>query len=365
MLENVLAFSGLGLMIGGVLYGLISIYRYFIKKNITPFPIILGGSIFLVGVWLTFILGILENNKQEAASDSGQGNIVSITEEIEEAEKDESVAENEESDDGGRSLAPTIEEFMREVKVKDPVSNYKDYMASYELKTNRGYSIYNQKFDEVTIDGKNIVIVYNNNSIIEVETEKDIDQVKDERVEKIQEELTTTISGTTDMGTDAISLEEGFAVVESTYNGSGNFAVVLQDAQGNMLDLLANEIGSYTGKSFVWIKETGDYYLNINGNQGNWDIKIMQYRPLEIENLPGNLEGNGDDVIFFEINQGSYQITLTHNGDSNFAVTVNAADLLVNEIGNYEGSQRHSFENSSTYVFVVKADGDWTITVKE
>lgn len=365
MVMDILALVSLGLMIGGIIYGVISIYRYFIKKNITLFPVILGGSIFLVGVWLTFIVGLLENNQQDTASDSGQGSIVVNTEEMENVEEDESLSENEESDNGENNIEPTLEEFMREVKAKDPLSNYKDYMESYELEINRGYSVYNQKIDEVTIDGQNIVVVYNNNSVIEVTTNKNIEQVRDEYVSKNQEELTTTISGSTDMGTDAISLEEGFAVIESTYNGSGNFAVVLQDSQGQMLDLLVNEIGSYKGKSFVWVEETGDYYLNINGNQGDWNIKIMQYRPLDVENLPGILKGNGDDVIFFEINQGSYQIALTHNGSSNFVVTVNAVNLLVNEIGNYEGSQRFSFENSSTYVFVVKADGDWTITVKE
>ncbi|MCT4782718.1 MULTISPECIES: hypothetical protein [Exiguobacterium] len=368
MIEIVLSFGGFGLMIGGALFCFISIYRYFIKKDVTPFPIILGGSFILVGVWLVFLLGIIERNNQELVTDSNQGSAITVPNEASEQEdtevdeiENESVNEKEEAD----ATKASIEEFMQEVKVGDPTSSYKDYMEEHGLKTSRGYNVYNRKIDEVTIENRNIVIVYNNNLIIEVETEKNINQLKDEQIKKYQDELTTTISGSTDAGTDAISLKEGFAVVESTYDGSGNFAVVLQDAQGNMLDLLVNEIGSYKGKSFIWIKETEDYYLNINGNQGNWDIKIMQYRPLEIETLPGILEGNGDDVIFFEINQGSYQIAFTHNGDSNFAVTVNAIDLLVNEIGNYEGSQRYSFEDTSVYVFVVKADGDWTITVKE
>lgn len=358
MLESVIAFTAIALLIGGAAYGLYSVFRYFIKKDITSFPIILGGSIFLAGVWLIFILGILETNNQEAATDFEEESTLAVTEDESEPEPviEEEVEEVQE---------PSVEEFLQDVQPEEPISNYKEYMEFYELQINRGYTAYGLEFDEVTIENRNIIVVYDADSIIEVGVNKDLDQVKNDHVKKIQEDLTTTIEGSSDMGTDAIQLERGFAVVASTYNGSSIFAVTLQNDQGEMIDLLVNEIGNYSGKSFVWIEDAGDYYLNINGNQGNWTINVMQYRPLEIENLPGAIKGKGDDVVFFEIDKGSYQISFSHNGDSNFAVNVNKVDLLVNEIGSYEGSQRYSFEESNVYVFVVTADGDWTINVKE
>ena len=362
MLESVIAFTAIALLIGGAAYGLYSVFRYFIKKDITPFPIILGGSIFLAGIWLIFILGILETNNQEAVTDFEEESMVAVTEDENEPEP---IIEAEEPQEVEEVQEPSVEEFLQEVQPEDPISNYEDYMELYELQINRGYTVYGREFDEVTIENRNIIVVYDADSIIEVGVNKDLDQVKNAHVKRIQEDLTTTIEGSSDMGTDALQLERGFAVVESSYNGSSNFAVTLQNAQGQMIDLLVNEIGEYSGKSFVWIEDTGDYYLNINGNQGNWIIKVMQYRPLEVANLPGDIKGTGDDVVFFEVDKGSYQISFSHNGDSNFAVTVNKVDLLVNEIGNYEGSQRYSFEESSIYVFVVTADGDWSINVKE
>lgn len=365
MVENLISVFAPLLMTGGLVFALYSTYRFRVKRDVTAFPIILGGSIFLVGFWLIFLLGSIAGNEGESYQSDDESPSTVVTndsnndtdEAVEEEPIEEEVIEEEPE--------PTLEEFMRQVKPGDDPSNYNDYMSTYDLRIDRGYSVYNRDFDELTIDGQTVVVVYDSNEIIKIDTENDLDQVKETYVKAIQEELTTTITGSTDMGTDAIPLEKGFIVVESRYDGSSNFVVVLQDSQGQMKDLLVNDIGNYSGKSFVWIEEAGDYYLNINGNQGNWEINVMQYRPLDIPTLPGDLSGTGDDVIFFEINQGSYQLTFSHNGDSNFAVLVNGYDLLVNEIGSYEGSQRYGFEESSVYVFVIKADGEWKVTVKE
>lgn len=362
MLENILAVLGSLGMVGGLGFALYSIYRFRVKKDITVFPIILGGAVFLVGFWLIFLLGIIAGNNEPEQATNNQAPSVFVSEDANDETVEEDAVEEEVVEE---APDPTIDEFIQKVKPGDPISNYNEYMSENDLRINRGYTAYNRQFDEVMIEGQPVVIIYDEQEVLVVDTDHELDQVKDTYIKNVQEELTTTINGSTDTGTDAIPLEKGFAVVESRYNGSSNFVVALQDSQGQMIDLLVNEIGTYSGKSFVWIEETGDYYFNINGNQGKWEIKVMQYRPLDLPTLPGDLSGTGDDVIFFEIDQGSYQLSFSHNGESNFVVFMNGYDLLVNEIGSYEGSQRYGFEESNVYVFVVKADGDWKISVKE
>lgn len=362
MLESVLAFTAMALLIGGAAYGLYSVFRYFIKKDITPFPIILGGSIFLAGIWLIFIFEILETNNQEAVTNFEEESTIAVTEDESEPEP---IIEAEEPEEVEEVQEPSVEEFLQDVHPEDPISNYKDYMEFYELQINRGYTVYGMEFDEVTIENQNIIVVYDTDSIIEVGVNKDLDQVKNDHVKRVQEDLTTTISGSGDTGTDNIELVEGFAVFEMQYDGTDYFSVTLEDIDGNMVDLLANDIGNYNGKSFVWIQNTEDYFMNIKGSNGNWNIKVMQYYPSDLKTLPGKISGSGDDVIFFEVEKGSYQVEMSHSGEGYFSVFVNQQDLLANEVGNYEGSQRHTFANTDLYVFVVKADGDWSINVKE
>nr|WP_257132415.1 hypothetical protein [Bacillus thuringiensis] len=43
---------------------------------------------------------------------------------------------------------------------------------------------------------------------------------------------------------------------------------------------------------------------------------------------------------------------------------MNDQNLLVNQIGAYEGSSSHVFKDTGMYSFEVKADGDWSITIE-
>lgn len=348
-----LSFIGLLLMIGGVIFGLFSMIRYFVKRDITNFPIILGGAIFIVGICMVFIAGILIENQDNNSIDvNSEENISTNT-------------ENEKQTQEPEQSEPNLDEFLLQVKSGNPITNYTDYIDNNNLEIERNYTIYGRIFDELIIDNKSIVVVYSDEEIIEVDTQNEFDNIVNTFISEIQNKLTTEINGSGDQGSDSIKLLEGFAVFDSKYSGNSNFAVELQDGQGNFIDLLVNEIGNYSGKSFVWIEEENDYYLNVKGNEGEWNIEITQFYPLDLQSLPGELVGTGDDVIFFEIDSGSYQISLGHEGEGNFAVLLDGTDLLVNEIGSYTGSQRYSFNDSSVYLFEVKAQGDWRIQVEK
>ena len=55
---------------------------------------------------------------------------------------------------------------------------------------------------------------------------------------------------------------------------------------------------------------------------------------------------------------------ITHKGKCNFAVwlyTTKGRDLIVNEIGIYDGNRVFSIPSGSNAILVIEADGDWTI----
>ena len=108
-----------------------------------------------------------------------------------------------------------------------------------------------------------------------------------------------TLSG---QGDDVRSLNAagtGLGIFSMTYNGQGNFIVWLKDAQGNNIDLLANEIDSYSGEKSAQLS-TGTYYLDVTAS-GPWSIQITSTQvttapiiPTPISNV--TLSGQGDDV---------------------------------------------------------------------
>ncbi|MDI6885804.1 MAG: hypothetical protein QMD22_05555 [archaeon] len=61
---------------------------------------------------------------------------------------------------------------------------------------------------------------------------------------------------------------------------------------------------------------------------------------------------------------------MTHDGDSNFAVRLlddegDKVDLLVNEIGEFDGSKAVGIKKQGDYILDVSADGRWTITIEQ
>lgn len=184
--------------------------------------------------------------------------------------------------------------------------------------------------------------------------------------EKLQkfEESKLSLSGSGDAATELIELKAGFAVFEGSYSGSRNFIVQLMDENGNNVELLVNEIGAYNGKTFAIIKTDGNYYLNVKAS-GSWNFSIYQSAPPNMVNAPTELSGSGDDVVFINAKSGNYKFTSTHQGSSNFIVRLNGTGLLVNEIGNYNGSTREQLSTSGVYAFVVNADGKWSIKIEK
>jgi hypothetical protein len=140
-------------------------------------------------------------------------------------------------------------------------------------------------------------------------------------------------------------------VVKFTHEGSANFAVHAYDDAGDR-DLLVNEIGAYTGtRPLNFMGDPTEFEITASGP---WTATITPL--LEQPSLSDTTSGSGDQVLF--IDTGAGRLTLTHDGSSNFAVFAysNTRDLLVNEIGAYEGTVRLP----DAVALEIVADGNWT-----
>ena len=78
------------------------------------------------------------------------------------------------------------------------------------------------------------------------------------------------------------TLDEGLTTFDMTHNGDSNFAIQLFSANGEMEELIANEIGSYSGKKAIGVKQgniigarPGIHILSITAD-GIWAVSINQ-----------------------------------------------------------------------------------------
>jgi len=72
----------------------------------------------------------------------------------------------------------------------------------------------------------------------------------------------------------------------------------------------------------------------------------------------------------FTLQKGLSIFKMTHDGSSNFAITLldengQRVALLVNEIGSFDGSKAERIKIEGTYVLDISADGNWVITIEQ
>jgi autonomous glycyl radical cofactor GrcA len=177
------------------------------------------------------------------------------------------------------------------------------------------------------------------------------------------------LSGTGQKATSKFSLEKGLSIFRMTHDGDSNFAVWLLDDEGDKVELLVNEIGEFDGSKAVGIKKQGDYIFDI-GADGRWTITIEQPRPSSAPSVPKTLKGKGQQASeVFSLDKGLARFEMTHDGDSNFAVWLlddegDKVELLVNEIGEFDGSKAVSISKGGIYLLDISADGNWGIAIE-
>jgi len=81
-----------------------------------------------------------------------------------------------------------------------------------------------------------------------------------------------TFTGKSHIATEFFKLNDGLVRFEMKYSGERNFIVWLLDNKGNQIELLANEIGSFTGSKAIGVDE-GIYLLDVTGT-GSWQVDV-------------------------------------------------------------------------------------------
>ena len=162
------------------------------------------------------------------------------------------------------------------------------------------------------------------------------------------------VSGYGDDVKSKITVGDGLYRVHFTNTGSSNFAVWVYDSDGNR-DLAVNEIGNYDG--YYFLTGDGPYTFEIE-SKGSWSYQIES---LSVTSK-SSFSGKGCYVTdLFENSSAVWRFT--HDGSSNFAVwlySTNGRDLLINEIGRYDGKKILNVPSDSYAILVIEADGYWS-----
>lgn len=205
--------------------------------------------------------------------------------------------------------------------------------------------------------------VSNNNNSIEKVGNPELKE------EVIPEPVSIELSGIGQQASQKFTLENGLSIFNMTHDGTSNFSIVLMNSDGQRIELLVNEIGEFNGAKAVGIVEKGEYVLDISAS-GKWTVKIEQLRPTVADAKPRTFTGIGQQVSpFIKLDKGLVTFKLKHAGESNFAVLLidkkgNRKELLVNEIGDFDGSKAVGVSKSDLYLLDVSADGEWLIIIE-
>lgn len=86
---------------------------------------------------------------------------------------------------------------------------------------------------------------------------------------------------------------------------------------------------------------------------------------------PISLSGTGQAATEkFELKAGLATAKMTHQGSSNFSIFLmnskgERTELLVNEIGDFDGSKALTIPSDGQYLLDVSASGPWTVEIKQ
>ncbi len=177
-----------------------------------------------------------------------------------------------------------------------------------------------------------------------------------------------TLSGSGQEASDIFELIEGVSIFELENTGTGHFGIWLMDDMGNKVELLVNEIGPFDGSKIVRIDRASEYILDVSA-EGSWKVTIKQPRPTT---APETKSFSGRDQQYagpFYLDSGLTKFKLKNTGSGHFGIWLldsegNKVELLVNEIGPFDGSKAVGLSISGIYYFDISAQGNWEISIE-
>ncbi len=189
----------------------------------------------------------------------------------------------------------------------------------------------------------------------------------DQNIDDSSPRTTKSVSGSGNTATDFFQFDSGLTIFNMTHDGDSNFISHMVNSSGDTIAYLSNAIGGYEGSVAEYI-EGGTYLFNVDAD-GEWTIDFEQISSFDNVQPLKTFYGTGDQASeIFRVNSSGVQtFNLSHTGDSNFIVDLmtvegDYVDLLVNQIGTFDGSKAEFLEEG-LYIMNVEADGEWDIWI--
>jgi hypothetical protein len=157
----------------------------------------------------------------------------------------------------------------------------------------------------------------------------------------------------------AIASESRLCKINFTHDGEGNFVVRDFTADG---DLIINEIGAWNG---TYLFTPGSHSYEITAD-GNWTYSVDTID----KGARSGASGTRDGVSGWFDSVEASSVSFVHSGEGNFVVWLYCPDteeseLIVNEIGRYKGEKYVEFDPNIRYIWIVTADGNWSISIDQ
>ena len=166
-------------------------------------------------------------------------------------------------------------------------------------------------------------------------------------------------------GDDVVEIDkwDGPAIVDVVREGGGHFSITSYTSSSDYLELLVNVIAPYQGKvimDLLTFEDEPASLLEINAS-GSWSISIYPFDRAYVNEMtaPGFYENNTDDVILVTGSSQTATFTATAHNLIVWGVSDNDIDLIVNEIGPYEGKVMIP---NGLFLLVVNAESTWSVT---
>ena len=139
------------------------------------------------------------------------------------------------------------------------------------------------------------------------------------------------------------------------------FGVSTLDEDNELIDLLVNTVDPYYG---VVIMDLGDKWTKRMKVEAScaWTIEIRSLFSARSLDVPGTIEGTGDDVLQVTGETPDLVFITGNDCGSYFGVTAygRQVDLLVNTVDPYDGT---GIVNAEAMIVVVQASCPWTIEI--